>query len=73
MIPEPAPLPMPSLRTLGLVGLATAGVLALKWWQRRTQQPPAPPPRRTVAKVIEARPVIHPRVVVADVPWVDVR
>jgi hypothetical protein len=67
MIPDPAPLPLPSLRTLGLVGLATAGVLVLKWWNRRSQQQP----RRTVAKVIEARPVIHPRVEVRDVPWVD--
>lgn len=78
IMPEPTPLPLPSsLRTLGLVGLATAGVLVVKWWKRRSRQPAAVEPRRPVAKVIDARPVIDARVAVSrcaarDVPWVDV-
>ncbi|MFT3842785.1 MAG: hypothetical protein QM723_37700 [Myxococcaceae bacterium] len=76
IMPEPTPLPTPSsLRTLGLVGLATAGVLVVKWW-KRWSQPSAPEPRRTVAKVIDSRPVIDARVAVnrcaaRDLPWVD--
>jgi hypothetical protein len=71
MIPDPTPLPLPSLRTLGLVGLATAGVLVMKWWKRRSARP-APAPRTTVAKVIEARPLIDRRVKATELPWVDV-
>jgi len=71
MIPDPAPLPMPSLRTLGVAGLTAAGVLVLRWWRRRSQAAPSPSPK-PAGKVLEARRVIEPRRQRVEVPWVDV-